>query len=154
MKRSISALIVSILYYLALSFFYKNNEKIIILIQKILFYGYISSFLVLFFINPGIPGKGHFEKEFYRKYKGKLNELQRCDKCKILILKKSKSGHCVYCNICIMRYDHHCPWIGKCVGKNNFIIFYIFLISAVFFYLNGLLIFILYLKNNHIFIFK
>ena len=58
-----------------MSFFYKNNEKIIILIQKILFYGYISSFLVLFFINPGIPGKGHFEKEFYRKYKGKLNEL-------------------------------------------------------------------------------
>jgi hypothetical protein len=30
-----------------------------------------------------------------------------------------KAAHCPDCNVCINEYDHHCPWMGTCIGKNN-----------------------------------
>ena len=27
--------------------------------------------------------------------------------------------HCEDCNACIDELDHHCPWMGKCIGKGN-----------------------------------
>ena len=27
--------------------------------------------------------------------------------------------HCMDCDVCIDGYDHHCPMMGKCVGKGN-----------------------------------
>ena len=100
-------------------------------------------------MNPGIPGKDHYKYEFIQKYNGEINRLQKCSKCNIVIHKSLKVSHCEMCEICIMRYDHHCPWIGKCVGKYNFILFYFFLIFASLFLLNGIIVFALCIKNNN-----
>ena len=27
--------------------------------------------------------------------------------------------HCIDCGCCIERLDHHCPWIGRCIGAKN-----------------------------------
>ena len=27
--------------------------------------------------------------------------------------------HCNICNICIRDYDHHCVFVGKCIGRGN-----------------------------------
>lgn len=37
-----------------------------------------------------------------------------------------KAAHCTDCNLCIDGYDHHCPWMGTCIGKNNFKPFVVF----------------------------
>ncbi|GAX13493.1 hypothetical protein FisN_36Lh048 [Fistulifera solaris] len=29
-------------------------------------------------------------------------------------------AHCAQCNVCIAGYDHHCVWMGLCIGRNNF----------------------------------
>lgn len=36
--------------------------------------------------------------------------------------------HCDICNVCVEGYDHHCLWIGKCVGKGNKFLFYLMII--------------------------
>lgn len=28
--------------------------------------------------------------------------------------------HCPDCNVCIEGYDHHCVWMGTCIGKKNY----------------------------------
>ncbi|KAK8825442.1 hypothetical protein WA538_003138, partial [Blastocystis sp. DL] len=27
--------------------------------------------------------------------------------------------HCQDCNLCVVDRDHHCAWLGKCVGRHN-----------------------------------
>jgi hypothetical protein len=43
--------------------------------------------------------------------------------------------HCRVCNICIGGFDHHCPWTGKCIGRNNVKVFRIFIVSSAWYFI-------------------
>lgn len=40
------------------------------------------------------------------------------------------TSHCRTCNTCIYRRDHHCPWMGQCVGIHNQAHFFLFLFNV------------------------
>jgi len=61
------------------------------------------------------------------KYKADphIFEQVECSKCKFLKVPRSK--HCLICDKCIDKFDHHCVWINQCVGANNYRYFLLFI---------------------------
>ncbi|KAA1098248.1 palmitoyltransferase for Vac8p [Puccinia graminis f. sp. tritici] len=55
--------------------------------------------------------------------------LRFCRKCEHY--KADRSHHCSSCGRCVLRMDHHCPWLGgRCVGLKNHKFFILFLLSS------------------------
>ncbi|KAG2182832.1 hypothetical protein INT44_005813 [Umbelopsis vinacea] len=49
-----------------------------------------------------------------------------CKTCNVF--KPPRSHHCSACRRCVLKMDHHCPWIANCVGYDNYGHFLRFLI--------------------------
>jgi len=82
-------------------------------------------YFILSFSNPG--------KMVNRTYKDLLDIVEKgeevenfCPYC--LVKKKYRSLHCLICQKCVDEFDHHCFWVGNCIGKKNYTLFFIFLI--------------------------
>lgn len=127
----------------------------IILILNIL----LCSTVILFVFlsgckDPGILArrfdsliKRKFELDMKTEYtvlnKGALTKLVLCYSCNII--RPPRTSHCAECDNCTERFDHHCIWIGTCVGKRNyrnFIFFLIVLNLAALFHLTVSVVFL------------
>ena len=81
-------------------------------------------YFILSFSNPGF---------IVQQYKDLLSIAEKgeevenfCPYC--LIRKTYRSLHCLICQKCVEDFDHHCFWVGNCIGKNNYTLFFIFLV--------------------------
>jgi len=46
-----------------------------------------------------------------------IKDYNKCEYCQTM--KFLTASHCKHCNYCVLRRDHHCIWIGNCVGLQN-----------------------------------
>mmetsp|Transcript_4034 Transcript_4034/g.4159 ORF Transcript_4034/g.4159 Transcript_4034/m.4159 type:complete len:193 (+) Transcript_4034:117-695(+) len=77
--------------------------------------------------DPGIvratPISGREETE------EELENTIYCEICSIYQPERLQIRHCQECDVCILNLDHHCPWMGKCIGQKNMKWFIMFNVS-------------------------
>lgn len=91
----------------------------------------LFNYFMVVFTPPGTTEKFDYDEEavedLIRETSPRKGQgfSRFCKKCKIP--KPPRSHHCHVCNKCVLRMDHHCPWISNCVGWGNHKYFFLFL---------------------------
>ena len=141
-----------IIFLIIFLFLFEPNFYIVKVFETLIFFFFLISYLITVLINPGIPSRNYFSNNFNQKNNDKsASGLNKCSKCNIITPKAFHINHCNVCNVCVIKQDHHCPWTGKCIGKNNIISFYCFLcglLAYIFMSFVTLLMFIVNLQEN------
>ena len=107
--------------------------------------------------DPGIlPRQNHdiyyTTSKSSMKYKinGHIFRLNYCYSC--YLYRPPRTSHCAICDNCVERFDHHCLWLGNCIGKKNYKYFYTLLgslnINAIFQIIFCVYVLTIELKNN------
>ena len=88
------------------------------------------------FSEEDIKSTCFLKKKKYYFIRGRKFKVKFCSTCHIF--RGPSVSHCKKCDNCVENFDHHCPWLGNCIGKNNYFYFFIFLIFCNAFVLSNL----------------
>ncbi|GET89338.1 hypothetical protein, conserved [Leishmania tarentolae] len=68
------------------------------------------------------PHESLWRQREYVDHKGYVHqarlEMKWCFSCNMY--RPYRGVHCRYCDHCVARRDHHCPWTGTCIGAKNY----------------------------------
>eukprot|EP00742_Colponemidia_sp_Colp-10_P007228 GILJ01007768.1.p1 GENE.GILJ01007768.1~~GILJ01007768.1.p1 ORF type:complete len:397 (+),score=35.23 GILJ01007768.1:43-1233(+) len=88
----------------------------------------LYSFMLAVFADPGVITRENIaEHKHTYPYDNVIFSESVCETCDIL--KPARSKHCRLCDHCVAKFDHHCVWINRCIGENNYRHFMFFLIT-------------------------
>jgi len=111
----------------------------------------------LLLVLPSIMDPGIIPRRIVRMHKRyageeiffRLNNLSDNYRMKFwstcFIFRPPRTSHCHTCNNWVMRWDHHCPWMGTWIGRRNFKLFYWFLVHLFLITLYGFIMTLIHL---------
>lgn len=110
----------------------KQNSKLTLftsfLLYSIVVVGFISTNVFLWLTalsDPGIlfkcdlPADNEYTESAQRTLLPQRSRRFYCEECNMLEPRGVFMEHCQVCGYCIENMDHHCPWMGQCIGKKN-----------------------------------
>ena len=88
-------------------------------------------YFILFYSNPGYQDNSNNSKysNLLEVLEDKKDVINYCPLSFILI--EGNSKFCLICQKYIKGFNHHCYWVGNCIGENNFNKFMTFLIICI-----------------------
>ena len=130
-------LFICLIYLFIYYFFFKGAGNFLQKMFNYFFLTYFISHFLAVVINPGIPSFEYHKNISNNLKENRINELDctRCNLCNLTYILTDKIGHCNKCNICYYEFDHHCIWIGHCIGKYNKYFFGCFVFTLFIFIL-------------------
>lgn len=99
----------------------------------------LTSLIFTFFLSPGSIPEGFspdilpedskipYSSDF-SEIDFSLSRLGFCKKCDLY--RPPRCHHCSICENCILRFEHHCPFVGNCIGFRNQKAFILFLMYS------------------------
>nr|XP_054302267.1 palmitoyltransferase ZDHHC20 isoform X9 [Pongo pygmaeus] len=133
----------------------ENGKTVVYLVAFHLFFVmFVWSYWMTIFTSPASPSKEfylsnsekeRYEKEFSQERQQEIlrraaralpiyttsasKTIRYCEKCQLI--KPDRAYHCSACDSCILKMDHHCPWVNNCVGFSNYKFFLLFLLYSL-----------------------
>ncbi|KAL0231725.1 hypothetical protein GEMRC1_011129 [Eukaryota sp. GEM-RC1] len=78
----------------------------------------------------GYQHKPSITRAYFPDKKDDVFVSRLCPKCSMY--RPPGAHHCSTCNCCVRHFDHHCLWIGTCIGERNYSYFLWFILSLSF----------------------
>lgn len=90
----------------------------------------LASFFRVVGTDPGrVPSTWYPERLEPLSSLGWRRGVRWCNSCQNF--KPPRCHHCQLCDRCVLRMDHHCPWVANCVGAYNYKFFYLFIFYSL-----------------------
>mmetsp|Transcript_168052 Transcript_168052/g.539636 ORF Transcript_168052/g.539636 Transcript_168052/m.539636 type:complete len:534 (-) Transcript_168052:82-1683(-) len=95
-------------------------------VWDVMFWLWVLSYFRIMTVGPGFTGDLHDWIDVHG-IEARWPFCMSCSRKR----PSQRCHHCSKCGNCVLKMDHHCPWLRRCIGFRNYKFFLVFLVYTV-----------------------